>query len=143
MKNLHQYLKTQLARIDPRPAIDHRIRAQLHQDGRISFYIHADSRDSETVDFWVSEDGELTERRSVDEPLPDAVRAKVLAATKRFRAQWGVCDNQRLIVRDADTTWQEIEAAIETVDGVSANYLGFNDLEWEFLPRFGKLHKSK
>ena len=51
---LEDYFRRQLGRADPYPAIDHSIRAQLHEDGRISFYIHADGRDSDTQDFWVN-----------------------------------------------------------------------------------------
>ena len=54
---LDAYLRKQLTRADPHPAIDHRLRAQLHPDGRISFYIHAEGRDSDTADFWVSDAG--------------------------------------------------------------------------------------
>lgn len=54
---LYDYLKTQLSRQDPFPAIDHSLRAELHADGRISFYIHAAGRDSDTADFWVTDAG--------------------------------------------------------------------------------------
>lgn len=54
---LYDYLKNQLSRQDPHPAIDHNIRAELHADGRISFYIHAAGRDSDTADFWISDAG--------------------------------------------------------------------------------------
>lgn len=54
---LYDYLKKQLSRQDPHPAIDNDIRATLHPDGRISFYIHAEGRDSDTADFWISDAG--------------------------------------------------------------------------------------
>lgn len=63
---LYDYLKKQLSRQDPHPAIDHSIRAELHADGRISFYIHAERRDSDTADFWISDAG-IFEKR---EPMP-------------------------------------------------------------------------
>jgi hypothetical protein len=55
--SLYEYLKKNLERRDPYPAIDHHVRAQFHLDGRISFYIHVEGRDSETADFWVSDAG--------------------------------------------------------------------------------------
>jgi len=49
--SLYEYLHAQLTRSDPHPAIDHAIRATLHKDGRITFYIHAAGRNSDTSDF--------------------------------------------------------------------------------------------
>ena len=60
---LYDYLKKQLSRQDPHPAIDNDIRATLHPDGRISFYIHAEGRDSDTADFWISDLG-------IEAPVP-------------------------------------------------------------------------
>lgn len=69
MKTLHSYLKRQLTQGNP--VIDHSIRAELHADGKISFYIHASDRDSDTADFWVCEDGAIFERfGELPDPLP-------------------------------------------------------------------------
>lgn len=54
---LYEYLTKNLDRSDTHPAIDHTLRVQRHEDGRISFYIHAERRDSDTADFWVSDNG--------------------------------------------------------------------------------------
>lgn len=60
--NLYDYLKLNLSRADPYPAIDHSIRAELTTDGSISFYIHAAGRDSITADYVVRPDGTLVPR---------------------------------------------------------------------------------
>src|SRR5690349_22741738 len=126
MKTLHSYLKEQLTRSDPHPAIDHAIRAELHRDGRISFYIHADGRDSDTPDFWVSENGNLYEKRLKDEPLPEAIRAQVLKVCLKFGGYWGHGNRNAMCVPIMETLSrsQEITGAIETVEGVTANYSG-------------------
>lgn len=80
---LYDYLHTNLTRKDPYPAIDHHIRAELHPDGRISFYIHAAGRDSETESFWVK-DNKLEEKRLYREPLPEHLWVKILEVTERF-----------------------------------------------------------
>ena len=59
MKNLYEYLLKNLSRSDPYPVIDYKIRAEKSSNGDISFYIHADGRDSSTLDFWVTPDGQL------------------------------------------------------------------------------------
>jgi hypothetical protein len=76
---LYDYLKKQLARQDPHPAIDHSIRAELHADGRISFYIHAEGRDSETAGYWISDAG-IFEKRI---PMPS--KADFLSHPKEWR----------------------------------------------------------
>lgn len=55
--SLYDYLKKNLTRADPHSAIDHSMRAELHADGRISFYIHPERRDGDTPTFWISEVG--------------------------------------------------------------------------------------
>lgn len=140
MKTLYSYLQKELNRCDPCPAIDHEVRAELHEDGRISFYIHAKGRNSDTPDFWVACDGTIVERRLADEPLSQEKRDAVAAAVERFKGGWNFADNQRVLVPDnEDLSWQEIKGAIESVPGVCANYLGFNDIQWEFCPRLGTL----
>ncbi len=61
MKNLYDYFYKNLTSNGTvgYPAIDHKIRAEL-REGKISFYIHADGRDSDTMDFYVEKDGTLT-----------------------------------------------------------------------------------
>jgi hypothetical protein len=83
---LEDYLRKQLSRSDPYPAIDHSIRAELHADGRVSFYIHAEGRDSDTERFWVK-DNTVEEKRLYREPLPEELWPKILAVTKRFWAK--------------------------------------------------------
>lgn len=53
MKTLFDYLNVNLRADRPCTAIDHRIRAELHEGGKISFYIHPDGIDGKTMDFWV------------------------------------------------------------------------------------------
>lgn len=53
MKTLADYLRENIERDQPHSVIDHTIRAELHQDGRISFYIHPSGVDGETLDFWI------------------------------------------------------------------------------------------
>ena len=60
--NLYNYLNLYLSRTNPYPVIDFKIRAELKQDGEISFYIHADGVDSATMDYIVNKDGSLKER---------------------------------------------------------------------------------
>jgi len=85
---LYDYLKTQLTRQDPHPAIDHAIRAELHADGRISFYIHAERRDSDTADFWVSDAGVFEKRE------PMSAQTDFLTHPKEWR------DKQMLAMAD-------------------------------------------
>jgi hypothetical protein len=47
---LEQYFKKNLER----DAIDHALRASVTPDGNVTFYIHADGRDSDTLDFFVN-----------------------------------------------------------------------------------------
>ncbi len=50
MKNLETYLKENF----DHGIIDHRLRAHLDKEtNTITFYIHADGKDSDTLDFWV------------------------------------------------------------------------------------------
>lgn len=86
--NLYEYLKANLSRQDPHPAIDHQIRAQLHEDGRISFYIHAEGRDSDTADFWISDAGIFPRRE------PMGAKAYFLTHPKEWR------DKQMLAMAD-------------------------------------------
>ena len=58
--NLYEYLDKNLSRKDTYPAIDHAIRARKCENGDIKFYIHASGRDSDTIDFVVSKDGQLS-----------------------------------------------------------------------------------
>jgi hypothetical protein len=51
MKTLEDYFRENLTRQDPFPAIDHVIRARISSDNTVTFYIHAMSRDSDTMDF--------------------------------------------------------------------------------------------
>lgn len=55
--SFYEYLRANLTRNDPFPAIDHALRAELHADGRISFYIHPDNRDGITPTYWISDAG--------------------------------------------------------------------------------------
>src|SRR5579872_7406432 len=80
---LEDYLRKQLSRADPYPAIDHSIRAELHSDGRVSFYIHAAGRESDTERFWVN-DSVLEEKRLYREPISEELWVKILSVTKRF-----------------------------------------------------------
>ena len=82
---LEDYLRKQLSRSDPYPAIDHSIRAELHPDGRVGFYIHAAGRDSDTERFWVK-DNAVEEKRLYREPISEELWIKVLSVTKRFGA---------------------------------------------------------
>ncbi len=87
--DLYSYLKQQLERRDPYPAIEHTLRAQIHQDGRISFYIHAAGRDSDTVDFWVSDAGLFPKNAPLSKQAeflthPKDVRDAKLAAAAEF-----------------------------------------------------------
>jgi hypothetical protein len=77
--NLYDYLRKNLERQDPHPAIDHQLRATLHPDGRISFYIHAERRDSDTADFWVSDAGVFEKKE------PMSVQAHFLTFPKAVR----------------------------------------------------------
>lgn len=127
MKTLHSYLKGQLSRSDPHPAIDHSIRAHLHEDGRISFYIHPHGRDGETIDFWVDDRDVIKEKRIKDEPLPEVYREKVLTSVSEFQAFWGFGNNKNLLFAPMLKRYSrvtEIIKAIETVKGVTANYSG-------------------
>jgi hypothetical protein len=81
---LEDYLRKQLTRTDPHPAIDHSIRAEIHPDGRVSFYIHAEGRDSDTESFWVK-DNAVEEKRLYREPIPEELWPKILAKTGPFR----------------------------------------------------------
>lgn len=84
---LDEYLRKQLTRSDPNPAIDHQLRATLHPDGRISFYIHAERRDSDTADFWVSDAGVFAKTEGMSKQVElltfpaEARRAKLTAAS--------------------------------------------------------------
>ena len=51
--SLFNYLLANLQRETPYSVIDHQLRAELHEDGRISFYIHPDGVDGETPSFYV------------------------------------------------------------------------------------------
>ena len=51
MKNLEQYLKENFEK----NIIDHSIRATVSKYGDVTFYIHANGFDSDTLDFWVEE----------------------------------------------------------------------------------------
>lgn len=140
MKTLHEYLKNSLTRNDPHPAIDHTIRAELHEDGRISFYIHAQGRDSDTVEFWVPKDDKLIEKRLMDEPLPEDTRKKVLDACRKYSGFWGLGNrNAMCIAMDRNEPVEEFIAAIETVEGVTANPIGTDgDDYYVFRPHLGK-----
>lgn len=61
---LADYLRKNIERETPHSVIDHSLRAELHEDGRISFYIHPAGVDGETPDFWVV-GNELTSKTSV------------------------------------------------------------------------------
>lgn len=54
---LYQYIKQQLARQDPDPALVHTVNVQSHADGRISFTIEAEDRESPVAEFWLSDAG--------------------------------------------------------------------------------------
>lgn len=119
---LEDYLRTQLSRSDPYPAIDHRIRAELHADGRISFYIHTDGRDSDTETFWVK-DNVVEEKRLYREPLPEALWTKILKVTKRFGAYRS--HERDYLVIDGYHDTQTVADWIESIgEGVSAGYAG-------------------
>ena len=53
-KTLHQYLKENLEK----NVIDHSIRAKLEADGAVTFYIHPNGHDGDTLDFEVSRNPE-------------------------------------------------------------------------------------
>jgi hypothetical protein len=137
---LYDYLNKNLSRTDPTPAIDFGIRAEKHQYGRISFYIHADGRDSDTEDYWV-EGNSLKEKRLAHEPLPESVRSKVLAVANRFGAFWGFGNKNALCVPiPKGHDWKTIVDWIETVEGVTANYSGTEgDQYLVFRPAFGNI----
>ena len=137
---LYDYLNKNLSRQDPHPAIDFDIRAEKHQDGRISFYIHAAGRDSDTEDYWV-ESNQLKEKRIADEPLPEGIRDKVLAATKKFHAFWGFGKpNYLCVAMNTNSDWKSIADWIESVPHVVANYAGTEGDDYLiFRPSFGHL----
>lgn len=56
MKTLEQYLRENW---DKGYIIDHVIRANVNEDGSVMFYIHAQGKDSDTLDFFVK-DNQLT-----------------------------------------------------------------------------------
>jgi hypothetical protein len=139
--NLYKYLDRNLSRADPTPAIDFSIRAEKHPDGRISFYIHADGRDSDTEDYWV-DGNKLTEKRLAFEPLPESVRKDVLNATRRFQAFWGFGDKNALCV-PINCDKNNVADFIESVKGVTANYCGTEGDRFRiFRPAFGNRFAS-
>jgi hypothetical protein len=79
LMTLYEYLRKNLTRNDPHPAIDHALRAELHADGRISFYIHPENRDGVTPEYWISDTG-IFEKR---DPMP--AKASFLSQPKEFR----------------------------------------------------------
>lgn len=52
MKTLEEYLLENIEK----GFIDHSLRAQIDEDGSVSFYIHANGHNSDTLDFWVLND---------------------------------------------------------------------------------------
>lgn len=142
--NLEDYLRKQLTRQDPHPAIDHRIRAELHADGRVSFYIHADGRDSDTETFWVK-DNEVEEKRLYREPLSEKLWAKILKATQRFHAYRS---KDVYLVVDGEYDPKTIAEWIETVGGgVSAGPVGYegpdHSQSFVFKPCLGAEEKAR
>jgi hypothetical protein len=116
---LEDYLRKQLTRSDPYPAIDHRIRAELHADGRVSFYIHAEGRDSDTESYWVK-DNELDEKRLYREPISTELWEKILAVTER---RFGAYRNKDFLVVSEQYDRKTVADWVETVGGgVSAGY---------------------
>lgn len=117
---LEDYFRSQLTRTDPHPAIDHSLRAELHADGRISFYIHAERRDSETERFWVKENT-VDEKRLYREPLPEPLWKKILETTKRFGAYRS---HQRdFLIVDSCYDIQTVSDWIESIgQGINAGY---------------------
>jgi hypothetical protein len=143
---LYDYLKTNLTRQDPHPAIDHAIRAELHEDGRISFYIHAAGRDSDTETFWVKENT-VEEKRLYREPLPEDLWVKILEVTQRFG---GYRSHERdYLVVDGLYDPKTVAEWIESVGGgVSAGYRtseGGPDRNryWIFKPCLGAEEKER
>lgn len=63
MKNLQQYFQENW----DRNVIDHALRAQPTEDGRIHFYVHPDGHDGDTLDFIV-EGNQLTPLNNRMEP---------------------------------------------------------------------------
>lgn len=53
MKTLFDYLNVNMREMRPFTAIDHKLRAKLHEGGKISCSIHPDGVDGKTMDFWV------------------------------------------------------------------------------------------
>jgi hypothetical protein len=51
-QTLHEYFTENHAR----GVIDHAIRANVDEQGRVSFYIHPQGVDGNTLDFWVLDD---------------------------------------------------------------------------------------
>ena len=140
--NLYDYLDKNLSRQDPHPVIDFSIRAEKHTDGRISFYIHADGRDSDTEDYWV-EGYAVKEKRLADEPLPESVREKILEKTRHLGAWWGY-GNENVLLVDIQYDHQTVTEFIESVgDGVVANYLGTEGDDYlAFKPAFGDSYRA-
>jgi hypothetical protein len=64
--SLFEYLEQNLKRTEPYPVTDHVLRAEQHEDGRISFYIHPQGVDGATPDFWV--EGNTLRKKTFEEP---------------------------------------------------------------------------
>lgn len=120
---LEDYLRKQLSRSDPYPAIDHSIRAELHPDGRVSFYIHAEGRDSDTERFWVR-DNVVEEKRLYRESLPEKLWEKILAVTQRFGAYRS--HKRDYLVVNGQHDPATITEWVESVeDGLNAGFKGY------------------
>lgn len=63
MKTLADYIRENIERKEPHSVSSHSLSAELHEDGKISFYIHPDGVDGETLDFWVI-GNELTTKKN-------------------------------------------------------------------------------
>jgi len=57
MKRLYEYLKKELAE----GKIDHSLRASINSAGEISFYIHPEGRDGDTLDIMLKPGQESTD----------------------------------------------------------------------------------
>lgn len=140
------YLRKQLSRSDPHPAIDHSIRAELHADGRVSFYIHAAGRDSDTERYWVKYNA-VEEQRLYREPLPEEIWDKILSVTKRFGGYRSPARDYLIV--DGEHDPRTVADWIETVgSGLSAGLHGReggpeNDRYLMFKPCLGAEEKQR